>query len=54
MFQDEPCGKQIQEFIGLRSKLYSFKLADEEHKKCKGIKNKMLSYRRETALQGAL
>ena len=37
MFKDEACGKQIQEFIGLRAKLYSYKIAGEEHKKCKGI-----------------
>ena len=41
-FKDEACGKQIEEFVGLRSKLYSFKLADEDHKKCKGIKKNII------------
>ena len=38
MFKDEACGKQIEEFVGLRAKLYSYTLANEEHKKCKGVK----------------
>ena len=39
MFKDEAAGKIIKEFIGLRAKLYSFKMDDrEETKKCKGIK----------------
>ena len=38
MFKDEACGKQIEEFVGLRAKLYSFKLAGQDRKKCKGIK----------------
>ena len=38
MFKDEACGKQIEEFVGLRAKLYSYKMAGEEKKKCKGIK----------------
>lgn len=36
-FKDEACSKQIEEFVGLRSKLYSYKLNGEEKKKCKGI-----------------
>jgi len=31
-------GKPIAEFVGLRSKLYSFRTAEEEKKICKGIK----------------
>src|SRR5688572_30725955 len=37
MFKDEAAGKQIEEFVGLRSKLYSYKMAGVDHKKCKGI-----------------
>ena len=28
MFKDEDCGKQIVEFVGLRAKLYSYKMLD--------------------------
>ena len=36
MFKDEAGGKQIVEFVGLRAKLYSYKLLDgAEDKKCK-------------------
>ena len=38
MMKDEAGGKQITEFVGLRSKLYSFKIDDKEEKKCKGVK----------------
>ena len=38
MFKDETGGKQIEEFLGLRSKLYSYKLHEKEHKRCKGVK----------------
>ena len=38
MFKDEACGKQIEEFVGLRAKLYSYTMAGVDHKKCKGIK----------------
>ena len=38
MFKDEACGKQIVEFVGLRAKLYSYKMFDGfEDKKCKGV-----------------
>ena len=38
MFKDEAGGKQIVEFVGLRAKLYSYKmLAGSEDKKCKGV-----------------
>ena len=40
MFKDEACGKQIVEFVGLRAKLYSYKMLDgSEDKKCKGVTN---------------
>ena len=36
MFKDEAGGKQIVEFVGLRAKLYSYKMLDgSEDKKCK-------------------
>ena len=38
MFKDETAGKQIEEFVGLRSKFYSYKIHNKEHKKCKGVK----------------
>ena len=43
MFKDEVAGKQITHFVGLRPKLYSFKVEDEkEFKKCKGIKKNVV------------
>src|SRR5271166_2546905 len=44
MFKDEACGKQIEEFIGLRAKLYSYKMFEdgEENKKCKGVKKNVV------------
>ena len=39
MFKDEAAGKVINEFVGLRAKLYSYKMDEgKENKKCKGIK----------------
>ena len=39
MFKDEAAGKQIEEFVGLRAKLYSYKMFEgKENKKCKGVK----------------
>ena len=39
MFKDEAGGETIKEFVGLRAKLYSFKMdKGKEKKKCKGIK----------------
>ena len=39
MFKDEVAGRQITHFVGLRPKLYSFKVEDlSTSKKCKGIK----------------
>ena len=39
MFKDETAGKVIKEFVGLRAKLYSYKMDEgKENKRCKGIK----------------
>ena len=38
MFKDKAVGRQIQEFVGLRAKLYSYVLEGEENKRCKGVK----------------
>ena len=43
MFKDETAGKQIEEFVGLRSKLYSYKLHEKEHKKSKGVKRNVVA-----------
>ena len=37
-FKDEAAGKQITHFVGLRAKLYSYKIEDNFVKKAKGIK----------------
>ena len=43
MMKDEATGKIIKEFVGLRSKLYSFVMDDGgETKKCKGIKRNVV------------
>ena len=43
MFKDEATGKIIKEFVGLRAKLYSYKMdKGEESKKCKGIKKRVV------------
>ena len=43
MMKDEAAGKIIKEFVGLRSKLYSFIMDDGgETKKCKGIKRQVV------------
>ena len=43
MFKDEAGGKIIDEFVGLKSKLYSFKMFEgKESKKCKGIKKSVV------------
>jgi hypothetical protein len=43
MFKDEAAGKQIDEFVGLRAKSYSYKMFEGgEHKKCKGIKRNVV------------
>lgn len=44
MFKDEVAGKQITHFIGLRPKLYSFKIEDSKQiKKRKGIKKNIVA-----------
>ena len=43
MFKDEAAGKQIEEFVGLRAKLYSYKMCEgKENKKCKGVKKNVV------------
>ena len=43
-FKDEAGGKIIKEFVGLRAKLYSYKMQEgEESKKCKGIKKQVVA-----------
>ena len=43
MFKDEAGGKTIKEFVGLRAKLYSFKMDEGgESKKCKGVKKQVV------------
>ena len=43
MFKDEANGKVIDEFVGLRAKLYSYKMLEgEESKKCKGGKKSVV------------
>ena len=45
MFKDEAVGGSIEEFVGLRSKLYSFKMCEgEETKKCKGVKKSSIAH----------
>ena len=43
MFKDEVKGKVIDGFVGLRAKLYSFKMFEgEETKKCRGVKKSVV------------
>ena len=43
MFKDEVGGKIIDEFVGLRAKLYSYKMFEgEESKNCKGVKKSVV------------
>ena len=43
MFKDEAMGRVIDEFVGLRAKLYSYKMFEgKETKKCKGIKESVV------------
>ena len=45
MFKDEAGGKQIEEFVGLRAKLYSYRMDGEDHKRCKGVKKYVVKKR---------
>ena len=43
VFKDEVGGKIIEEFVGLRVKLYSYKIYEgEESKRCKGVKKSVV------------
>ena len=43
MFKDECGGKVMAEFVGLRAKLYSYKMYEgKEEKRCKGIKQSVV------------
>ena len=42
-FKDEVFGKQTTLFVGLRKKLYSYKINEHEGKKCKGIKKNAIN-----------
>ena len=43
LFKDEVAGRQITKFVGLRPKLYSFKIEESNtNKKCKGIKKNVV------------
>ena len=44
MFKDETAGKQIEEFVGLRPKSYSYKLNEKDYKKAKGVKKKYITH----------
>ena len=45
MFKDEVMGKQIEEFVKLRPKLYSYKVDEDEVKKCKWTKKNVVKKR---------
>ena len=43
MFKDEVAGRCIEEFVGLRARLYSFNMLEgEESKRCKGVKKSVV------------
>ncbi|XP_065658700.1 uncharacterized protein LOC136083224 [Hydra vulgaris] len=42
MFKDETREAQIEEFVGLRSNLYSYKVHGKDNKKCKGVKKNIV------------
>ena len=41
-FKDEAAGKPILEFVGLKSKMYSYTIDEVEHKKAKGVKKNVV------------
>ena len=41
-FKDEAAGKQITLFVGLRPKLYSYKIEEKEKRKAKGVKKNVI------------
>ena len=41
-FKDEAAGKPIKEFVGLKSKMYSYLVGAQEHKKAKGVKKNVV------------
>ena len=44
MFKDEAGGKSISEFVGLRPKLYAYKMHEgKEEKRCKGVKKAVVT-----------
>ena len=44
VFKDEVAGRYIEEFVGLRAKLYSYKIFEgKESKKCKGVKKSVVN-----------
>jgi hypothetical protein len=43
-FKDECCGNPIIEFVGLRPKMYSIKMKDQEIKKAKGVSTRNLKH----------
>jgi hypothetical protein len=43
MLKDEACGEIIDEYVGLRAKLLTYRMHEgKEHKKCKGVKKKVV------------
>lgn len=41
-FKDEAAGKPIIEFVGLKSKMYSYKTETKDNKAAKGVKKKVI------------
>lgn len=42
MFKDECGGKIMTEFVGLRAKMYAFKVGEEVTKRAKGVKKNLI------------